>query len=109
MNKRSFTITNNIINKSSGNFLKLAQQQGIDEAVNQSDAANMKASATKRFNSWKNRRSADNAMPLTGQLGHLWKYLDPADRIYLLSGYIEEIESGKTSYVDHLISGSNVL
>ena len=57
MNKRSFTITNNIINKSSGNFLKLAQQQGIDDAVAQSEAANMKASATERFNRWKNHPS----------------------------------------------------
>ena len=108
MNKRSFTITNNIINKSSGNFLKLAQQQGIDDAVAQNDAAKIKDAATKRFNIWSENRNFRTAMPI---VGNLFNVLDPVQKMALLDYYIKEIESGKNKgdNVNAAFKGSDLL
>ena len=108
MNKRSFTITNNIINKSSGNFLKLAQQQGINDAVAQNDAAKIKDAATKRFNIWSENRNFRTAMPV---VGNLFNVLDPVQKMALLDYYIKEIESGKNKgdNVNAAFTGSDLL
>ena len=106
MNKRSFTITNNIINKSSGNFLKLAQ--GINDAVAQDEASRIKDAATTRFNKWREDRNFRSAMPV---VGNLFNVLDPVQKMALLDYYIKEIESGKNKgdNVNAAFKGSDLL